>query len=452
VGSTKSSLIFALTIAATAAWAQDTRTVTEPAIPKTCAVLTAQLTAIDGNKTVADADEGRLDTARIQKALDTCPRGQAVEFRPEGAHNAFLAGPLDLRAGVTLRVDAKAIMFGSRDAKLYEIRPGSCGIVDASGRGCRALINGNGVAGAAIMGDGIIDGRGWAKVLGKDVSWWELAEQARKGGNQNCPRLAVLDRCDNFTLYRITLKNSPNFHVAYRNGNGFTAWGVIIDTPKTARNTDGIDPGPASNVTITHCYIHTGDDNVAIKAGGKCDHMTISHNHFYTGHGMSIGSETDGGADTIRVTDLSIDGADNGLRIKSNSGRGRKVTDVVYEDVCIRNTKYPIFMDSNYANFGKNGDKLPWFTGIVLRNVRVLDGGRLTLQGFDEKHRLGMTFDNVQFDSPKDIRVAAEFADFIYGPGPMNLKLSGESVEIVGSPGTGTPNTCSDKFVPLPER
>jgi hypothetical protein len=41
--------------------------------------------------------------------------------------------------------------------------------------------------------------------------------------------------------------------------------------------------------------------------------MTIAHNHFYTGHGMSIGSETNGGADTIRVTDLSIDGADNGV-------------------------------------------------------------------------------------------------------------------------------------------
>jgi polygalacturonase len=451
VGSPKSSLIFALTIAATAAWSQDARTVTEPAIPKACTVLTAQITAIDGNKTVADADESRLDTARIQKALDTCPRGQAVELQREGAHNAFLSGPLDLRGGVTLLVDAKVTLFASRDARLYEVRPGSCGIVDASGRGCRALINGSGVAGAGIMGDGTIDGRGWAKVLGKDVSWWELAEQARKGGNQNCPRIAVLDRCDNFTLYRIILKNSPNFHISYRNGNGFTAWGVIIDTPKTARNTDGIDPGPASNVTITHCYIHTGDDNVAIKAGGKCDHMTIAHNHFYTGHGMSIGSETNGGADTIRVTDLSIDGADNGLRIKSNSGRGGKVTDVVYEDVCIRNTKYPIFMDSNYANFGRNGDKLPWFTGIVLRNVRVLDGGRLTLQGFDEQHRLGMTFDNVQFDSPKDIRVAAEFADFTYGPGSMNLGLSGESVKASGSPRTGTPYACTDKFVPLPE-
>jgi polygalacturonase len=451
VGSTKSSLIFVFA-SVIAAYAQDTRTVTEPAIPQSCAVLKAQLAAVDGNKTLAEADESRLDTARIQKALDTCPKGQAVELQPDGAHNAFLSAALDLRAGVTLRVDAKAILFASRDAKLYEVRPGSCGIVDASGRGCRALINGNGVEGAAIVGDGTIDGRGWAKVLGKNVSWWELAEEARKGGNQNCPRIAVLEHCDNFTLYRITLKNSPNFHVSYRNGNGFTAWGVIINTPKTARNTDGIDPGPASNVTITRCFIHTGDDNVAIKAGGRCDHMTIEHNHFYTGHGMSIGSETNGGADTIRVTDLSIDGADNGLRIKSNSGRGGKVTDVVYDDVCIRNTKYPIFMDSDYAHFGKSGGKVPWFTGIILQNVRVLDAGRLTLQGFDDQHRLAMTFDNVQFDSPKDIQATAEYADLTYGPGPMNLKLSGQSVRIIGTPGPGKPNACTDKFVPLPER
>lgn len=37
---------------------------------------------------------------------------------------------------------------------------------------------------------------------------------------------------------------------------------------------------------------------------------------------MSIGSETEGGASAIRVTDLSIDGADNGIRIKSSPSRG----------------------------------------------------------------------------------------------------------------------------------
>ncbi|MGP8244850.1 MAG: glycosyl hydrolase family 28 protein [Bryobacteraceae bacterium] len=89
-------------------------------------------------------------------------------------------------------------------------------------------------------------------------------------------------------------------------------------------NTDSIDPGNSTNVTITHCYLHTGDDQVAIKApaGAPTTHMSITHNHFYSGHGMSIGSTTDGGASNILVSDLTIDGADNGLRIKSNITRG----------------------------------------------------------------------------------------------------------------------------------
>jgi polygalacturonase len=156
--------------------------------------------------------------------------------------------------------------------------------------------------------------------MGQDITWWDLAEKARKGGIQNNPRILILSHCDNFTLYRIQLKDSPNFHVSY-SGNGFTAWGVIVNAPRNARNTDAIDPGNATNVTITHCFIHTGDDNVAIKApaGDPTTHMTIAHNHFYSGHGMSIGSNTDGGASAIRVSDLTIDGADNGLRIKSNT-------------------------------------------------------------------------------------------------------------------------------------
>jgi polygalacturonase len=443
--------LFALILAASA-FAQDTRHVTEPVVPRTCASITANLTAVDGNKTLAAADETKLDTLRIQKAIDNCANGQAVELAPDGAHNAFLSGPLDLHPGVTLRIGAKAILFGSRNPADYEVRPGSCGVVDQRGHGCKALINGDRADHSAVMGDGTIDGRGWAKITGKNVSWWDLAEQARAGGSQNCPRLIVVSHSDDFTLYRVTLKNSGNFHVVYSAGSGFTAWGVIIDTPKNARNTDGIDPSAATNVTITHCFIHTGDDNVAIKAGGRCSHMTIAHNHFYAGHGMSIGSETNGGADTIRVSDLSIDGADNGIRIKSNSSRGGLVHDVVYEDVCIRDTRYPIYMDSDYQHYGKSGDKLPEFTGIVLRNVRVLSGGRITLQGYDEKRRLGMTFDNVYFDRPQDTIILAEHADLTFGPGNVNVRPSGIDVFVKGAPTTGTPNACNEKFVPLPVR
>lgn len=431
-------------------YAQDTRQVTEPSIPSPCATLTAQL-SVNGNK-IAPGDESKLDTARIQKAMDSCGQGKAVVLKANGANNAFLAGPLDLRAGVTLVVDRGATLFGSRDPRLYDITPGVCGTITQRGHGCKAMINGDGVSGAGVMGDGTIDGRGGAKIMGQEISWWDLAEQARKGGSQNCPRIMILNGCDNFTLYRITLKDSPNFHVSYNRAHGFTAWGVKVNCPRNARNTDAIDPGNARDVTITHCFIHTGDDNIAIKAGapGPTTQMTISHNHFYTGHGMSIGSETNGGASKILVTDLSIDGADNGIRIKSNSHKGGAVHDIVYEDVCIRDTKNPIFMDSDYEHGGKDGKLLPQFTGIVLRNVRVIGGGKLTLNGFDAAHKLGMLFDNVTFADLAKIKVISEYADLVLSDGSTDFHPGGEDVRVTSRGGKGTPNACQEKLVPFP--
>ena len=70
--------------------------------------------------------------------------------------------------------------------------------------------------------------------------------------------------------------------------------------------------------------------------------MSVLHNHFYSGHGMSIGSGTDGGVDHLLVDDLTIDGADNGLRIKSDPSRGGLVHDVTYRNVCIRNVMNPL--------------------------------------------------------------------------------------------------------------
>jgi polygalacturonase len=447
-----------LALFVSAVCAQDTRTVTEPVIPSACTVLTAQLPA-----KLTEADENKPDTARIQEAMDHCGAGRAVELKTSGNNSAFLSGPLQLRAGVTLLVDGGVTLFASRNPLDYEISPGSCGIVNKTGHGCKALITGDHVAHAAVMGDGWIDGRGPATLIGRKVSWWDLAQEAKvKNENQNCPRLIVLSHADDFTLYRIRLRDSPNFHVSYSGGNGFTAWGVIIDTPKAGRNTDGIDPGNCTNVTITHCYIRAGDDNVAIKAGapGPTRNITVAHNRFYYGHGMSIGSETDGGASAIRVTDLSIDGADNGIRIKSNSSRGGLVHDVVYENVCIKDTTAPIYMDSNYSYRGAATDKLPAFTDITLRNVRIIGGGivntgkasagKIVLDGFDAAHRLGMIFDNVVVDNPRAFKISASHGEFSFGPGPVNFMPGGEDVRVAGVPGRGAPNPCEGMFGSIP--
>ena len=55
--------------------AQDSRTVSEPVVPPICASVDAQL-SIDG-RSLSQVDEGKLDTARIQKALDAV----AVEYQ-----------------------------------------------------------------------------------------------------------------------------------------------------------------------------------------------------------------------------------------------------------------------------------------------------------------------------------------------------------------------------------
>lgn len=437
---------------------QDRRRVTEPHIPTTCSTVPARLVPDQGK--VREEDEAKLDSERIQAALDRCAQGKAVELAPDGAKVAFLSGPISIPAGVTLLVDRGVTLFGSRDPMVYEKAPGSCGVVNNEAPGCRPLISVHKAPHAAVMGDGTIDGRGYAQLLHgaeqSSVTWWELAAQARAGGRQQVPRILVVDGSDDFTLYRITLKNSPNFHVTYGNGTGFTVWGVKIDTPRNARNTDGIDPGgSASDITVTRSYISTGDDDIAIKGSGSgVQHMSVVDNHFYFGHGMSIGSETFGGVSDVLVRNLTLDGADNGIRIKSNVHRGGLVERVTYEDVCIRNNRYPVTLDTRYDNPGPNNNLVPTFRDVLLRDVQISGGGEIVVDGVDAGHRTEVRFDDVQLDNPGAYKFFAKNAVIGYGPGPVNFRLSGEDVrstdETAKTAMKTVPHDCSARFVAFP--
>jgi polygalacturonase len=439
-----------------AVFAQDTRTVTEPAIPPLCVALEAELTAPHG---IAPADEVWLDTERLQAALDHCAPGKAVELAGSGDRSAFLSGSLQMRKGVTLVIDKGVTLYGSRDPKDYEVKPGSCGLVVKveDHKGCHALLWAKRAHNAGVMGEGTIDGRGGAKLLvnGKESeeSWWDLAEDARDEGHQEVPRLIDTDHADNFTLYRITLRNSANVHVGFHNGNGLTVWGIRIDTPHDARNADGVDPSGSKNITVTQSYIRAGDDNVAIKAGsGSTKNVSILHNHFYWGHGMSIGSETNGGVSSVLVNDLSLDGPDNGLRIKSNAEKGGLVKGVTYQDVCIRKSKAPIIMETAYSKQTLFHQKEPVYQDIVMQNVRISGGGKLQLLGLDKTHRIGVQFDGVMLADPNGkYKFAAQHADITLGPGPVNFQLLGEDSSLRGTLGNDTPlASCDAKFVPFP--
>ena len=434
--------------------AQDTRTVTEPKIPPACVTLEADIASSHGN--IALADEQKLSTARIQDAMDHCAQGQAVVLRAHGKKNVLLTGPLTLRPGVTLVVDKNTALVASRDPRVFDTSPGGCGIVSMRGRACKPLISADGANGSGIMGEGSIDARGGATLLGQDVTWWDFAHEAKvKDESQSVFAMIALRHVDGFILYKITLRNSPGFHVSINQTDGFTAWGVKIMTPKTARNTDGIDPGSSKNITIAYSYIHTGDDDVCLKPSGMggVSNMSVLHNHFYSGHGMSIGSGTFGGVDHLLVDDLTIDGADNGIRIKSDRSRGGLVHQVVYRNVCIRNTPNPLVFTPHYTTF--TGNRLPIYNDITLENVHVLTPGAYTFFGLDADpgHKLEIKFDNVFADDQKDSLFYNQDASITIGPHIGNLVPKGDDVTDTNAPDSapGQPLDCDARFVPFPE-
>ena len=470
--------------------AQDTRNVVEPKLPAPCAVLTANLVAKDAK--LSETDERKLDTERIQKALDSCKAGMGVELKAAGAKNAFLSGPLELRSNVALVVDRGVTVFASRDASLYEMRgpdakpgdPVRCGTAIPrpgqfgqeagmeqaaairKGAGCHALITAHNVTNAALMGEGTLDGRGYAKLLGKDYSWWEMARKSEPHDDiYFSSKLVAADHADGLILYKIHLNNAPNYHVVVGSTNGFTAWGVHLLTPTTrgldARNTDGIDPGNSQNITVAHSWIDNGDDNIAIKS--NVQHMSVLDNHFYTGHGMSIGSETIGQA-YLLVDGLTEDHTSSGIRIKSNVTRGGQVHDLTYRNICMRNVDRPIAISPYYTNQttegfvdpGYQGTKIPDFKKIVLENVYATTPGDVLIAGIDEAHRTQVTLDNVVVTGIDGTRVHLAFSDLtLKGAVGFPLPKVASVKFLVADPpkepkqDNKPSDVCANKFVPM---
>ena len=412
------------------AHAQDSRLVKEPEIPPTCAYLIS-------NKSLQNKDISS-DQINIQNAIDQCPSGRSVHLASSNEKTVFLSGPISIKSGVSLVIDKGTTLFASTDPKLYDKGLNTCGTTNQIGHGCKAFITVNNTHSSSIMGQGIIEGQGNQLISVSSESWWGLARRAQKENSQyNIPRLIEINNSTDFSLYKITLKNSPNFHVALTLVDGFTAWGVKIDSPMNARNTDGIDPISSKNITITKSFIRTGDDSIAIKAGfkGISENISILDNHFYNGHGLSIGSETISGVRNVWVDQLSLDGGTAGLRIKSDISRGGPVNHIKYSRICLQSVKNPIEFTQLY-NPKAQGQFKPEFSEIEINSVYSLSPGKIVIHNLPTQPFGQIRFERVQFSGQKNFSLmnASEPNGIEYGTLLSDLK-----------------RLCSNSLIPYPE-
>ncbi|MES1188053.1 MAG: glycosyl hydrolase family 28 protein [Myxococcales bacterium] len=459
----------------------------EPSFPaEVCQTLLATRSASDDSP----PSEEDIDTPRVQQALDGCPEGSAVKLVANGSNNAFVTSTLQIR-GRTLWVDQGVTLYASRNPDLYQLPGGTCGKLGVNdSKACANFLEVSGVK-PAIMGDGVIDGQGGEPLVNRDYSWWEISYALRSvDGSIGNPTLINLNSgTSGFVLYRITLHNSPKFHVKItsvlpqgatceRRGQGFTVWGVTILTPSKwlnsrgvqltpsfARNTDGIDPGSGSDAEcgLVACNtISTGDDHMAFKGGHHVSDVTIAHNHFGTGHGMSIGSETYGPAiENIDIYDLTIDadsrpvgieahGSDfNGIRVKSDESRGGPVRNITYTDVCMRDMNNAILVSTAYNPLFA-GTEYPEFGAMSFRNIRhvtckAIQQPVVTLNGFNALRPAGpFTLDNVVVDNMGPLSASSQFASIVLGPGPVTFGDSFTNLSAHPSPEGGRGLSVTD--------
>ncbi len=458
----------------------DTRTVTEPSFPAACQVLTASIARVgDDIPAAVDATVTNPDGARIQAALNACAgTNQAVELSTDGnGHDSFLSGPLNMPAGVTLLVDPQVVLFFSRNAQDYDVTQGThtCGTVNSASAtsSCLPLINISNVSNVGIMGYGKLDGRGGDTVMNtfpssfNGDSWWGLSAAANGTGNQQNPRFVQITQSSNVTLYKITLRDSPLFHVSMTGGqgvNGLTIWDAKIVTPTSSRNTDGIDPGQAQNVTVTRSWVSDGDDNIAVGASGTpgttalAQNISITNNHFFAGHGESIGSITDGGVSNVLFDgnmlsgNKSVDSNSTGIRIKSANDRGGLVTGIQYSNSCFQN--HATLMQFTPLYNTNTGTLTPNFTNILLQNLTFLTSGTVGLSGASNNgtvNPLGITMDNVSFASlaSSNVTPAPTNVAMTYGAGGVSSNFTGIYAGYVGANGnTLTDNTSAASQVP----
>lgn len=374
------------------------------------------------------ANDGITDnTVMIQKAIDGCAAigGGIVSLSGGGT---YITGPLSLRSHVHLMIDAGTTLKNTNDHTRYQPAfigypfrfqniPSQNGSVGPALLGLpEAMISAKDVVDVGILGTGTIDGSGAdpAAFSTSDnpngYSWWRLATDAKTAGtpypgypdiptSNGLPRPWMIEfyNASQVTVRGITATNCSMWCLGLRYADGVQVSNYVVRNPSDSPNTDGVDLAGARNVVLANLDIATGDDNIAIKSGlpGVPDgsyyappyslpqiatsNVTVVNSRFGTGHGLSVGSETVNGVNTIQVNNILFAGTDNGFRIKTGRDRGNQIYGMTVSNLVMVDVPTPLSLSEYYPNIptATQGDivqtitREPFVHDISISNVTV---------------------------------------------------------------------------------
>jgi len=347
------------------------------------------------------------NTTAIQNAINDVSAlgGGTVEIPGPGV---YLTGPLTMKSKINLQIDAGATL------RMLPM---------AGWPGTSPLLSLASLHDVEISGGGGIDGQGGG--------WWPTSAGSGL-------YMIYFTSCNTVLVQNVTVSNAPKQQIVFKSSNGgnITIQGVTIRAPSShaaspSHNTDGIDL-VGTNCLIQNCDISTGDDNIALgtsSGGVPAADILVTNCTFGDGHGMTIGSNTQGGVSNLTVINCGFNGTDCGIRMKSDNatsgggGEGGVAQNCYYLSNSMSNIRYQPILIYSYYNVDSSptgitpataagepigSSSIPVWRNIVISNLTatVASGGEAgMIWGRTETPATNITLIKVSITAPANFRL-----------------------------------------------
>ena len=232
------------------------------------------------------------DTARLQAEIDrVATAGGGRVTVPAGE---YVVASLRLRSDIVLDLARGAYLYGSTNRADYAAYKNE-------GDTLASVVSAEGAKNVAIVGEGVIDGRGYLHER-------QLTEENGRLHLEPGRNIVYFHGCRNVRLEGVTLRCGSSWSCHFRDCNGVVARKVRIWS-HCNRSNDGFDI-ESRNVLIEDCDVDTGDDSLVVKARepeSVVTNVVVRRCRLSTNaEHIKIGTETAGTIRNVLVEDCDI--------------------------------------------------------------------------------------------------------------------------------------------------
>ncbi len=321
----------------------------------------------------AKGDGITLNTKSIQSAIDQAAKqGGGTVYVPSGR---YLTGTLKLCSNLELHLSPGAVLLGSSKMADYETAHPN-------------LIYGKKLDNVSLTGTGTIDGQGHY--------FYDTTQTVWKSKPRPTPWL-LLDSCQRVRVRDLRLKDSPAHVLVLEHCKDVVVDGISVNCDMRSPNTDAIDVTDCTDVMISNCYLHSGDDLICLKSHDvMLQNITVT-NCVLIGDdaALKFGTGSAKGMKNCVFSNITIHDTRYGIALFMLDGGTHE--HCLFENITIRNksnwtNNYPIFIDIHKRT---PESKIGRIKDLHFRNINIQTDGNILVAGQPESPIEDIVFDNI---------------------------------------------------------